>query len=163
MRYIFIASAASLCFLTGIYNANRLSQRRRELEEVIDLFEEIRRQIKYCQSTLESIITAYCKSKSTAFTMKISEYIKDDDFPVAWKKAFSQTNSALKEEEKLAFISFSDKLGTTDSASQDKLIGYMLSYFEKQLRKAEKDESEKKRLYIVTGAAAGLSVTILMM
>lgn len=163
MKYIFIASAASLCFLTGIYKAGRLSKRRREIEEILDLFEEIRRQIKYRESTLESIITAYCKTKTTPFLKKISEYVKEDDFPLAWKKAFSQSNSALDESEKQTFISFGDKLGTTDSASQDKLIGYMLSYFEKQLQKAEREECEKKRLYIVTSVAAGMTIIILMM
>ncbi len=136
--------------------------KRKEIEGIIDLLEEIRRKIKYCESTLESIISEYCVAENSKFTQSLAVYIKENDFPVAWKLAFDESESLLCESERKIFISVGEKLGTSDRDSQDKLISYMLSHFEKELIKAEKNENEKKRLYIVTGIAAGLVTAILM-
>lgn len=130
---------------------------------MIDLLEEIRRNIKYCENTLEVIVSQYCVSNSSKFSQKLAVYSKVMDFPDAWKKAFNESGSVLDEKERHIFLSFGEKLGTSDCESQDKLIGYTVSHFSRELEKAEKNESEKKKLYIASGIAAGLVSAIMML
>lgn len=153
---------ALLCSLTGIRKANELSRKKNEIRQSIELFEELGRQIKYTENTLKSILGDYCSGANTLFSKKFEMYIKENDFPLAWKKAFSQSKSALGENEKRIFLTLADKLGTTDSTSQENIIEYAVECFQKELQKAEKDENEKKRLYIITGIAGGIAAAIMM-
>lgn len=162
MKYVLIISVAILFSVTGIYKAQELILRRKEIERIIDLLEEIRRKIRYFESTLEEIILDYDATDGFTFLQKLISYIKEMDFPDAWKLAFDESDSLLCDSEKAIFKSIGEKLGTSDRESQDKLIGYMLSHFNKELIKAETNENEKKRLYIVMGIASGLAAAILI-
>lgn len=155
-------SIAVLCSAAGFRKANELSRNRKELEMIIDLLEEIRRKIKYCESTLESIVSEYGSAQKSPFIKKLAVYSKETDFPDAWRTAFEESGSALSDNNKRIFLSIGEKLGTSDSSSQDKLIGYAVGHFARELEKAEKNEAEKKRLYIVAGVAAGLAFSIMM-
>ncbi len=126
------------------------------------MLEEINRQIKYSENTLENIVLYYCMSTNSLFSKKLGMYIKEDDFPIAWKKAFSESKSTLSENAKRIFLSLSDKLGTTDTVSQENLIKCTIEYFQKELEKAEKNENEKKRLYIITGISLGIAAGVMM-
>ncbi len=147
--------------MTGFQKANRLTEKTHEIEQLIDFLEDINRNIKYSESTLESIVLQY-KGGNYKFSEKLALYIKESDFPQAWKKAFYESDSKLDKNERFIFLSLGDKLGTSDLESQEKLISYTVEHFSKELCKSEKDESEKKRLYIVTGIASGLTAAILM-
>lgn len=162
MKYIFIMSIAVLCSATGFRTANKLSRKRKELECIIDLLEEIRRKMKYCESTLENIVSEYGAAENLPFAERLAAYGKEMDFPDAWRRAFSESGSVLSENDRRIFLSLGDKLGTSDCSSQDKLIGYAVGHFSRELEKAERDESEKKRLYIVAGVASGLAFAIMM-
>lgn len=150
------------CLAAGFGKANELSRKKDELTGIIDLLEELGRMISYCESTVASIIEQYCEAQSLLFAEKFAFYIKYEDFPDAWRHAFLESGSSLSKPEAQMFLSLGEKLGTSDVVSQNKLIGYAVDYFRKALEKAEKNERENKRLYIVTGVAAALTAAILM-
>lgn len=162
MRLIIGVSALAVCVLLGINKSASLTENVAMTESLISFFTEYRNKVEYTEDTIFEIVKAYRADKNESFVFMLREYLREYDFPEAWKKAVSEIPAYFSDYDKDLLYKFGAKIGTSDKESQIKLSDYLIGILKSSLEEKKENEKKCKKLYSFCGVAVGLIAFIMI-
>lgn len=155
----------------GAYQAMRLSQRERMIEELIGGIRLFRSEIYYTHDRLADVsrrLTDSCSGCAAhLFQTFCGELAKGDGIDTAqiWKNTVNNTfksNSPLSEKDRDVLISAGSRLGRDDIEGQCRYLEKTEEELKVRLGEARKDRETKSSLYKTLGVATGSAAAILV-
>lgn len=143
--------------IVGIEMRGDIIKRRRQLESVVVMINEINSQIRYNSTPLPEIISHF-KSDERLKSLEISDYRNISDFA---QTVTSNNACVLKTDEKQAFKDFFNALGSTDTDGQINHCEYFKSKFSDFLSNTKEDDIKMCKVYPSLGAFLGLFLLIM--
>lgn len=142
-------------FCAGDIRRQKLSARRRTLEDIIALLTRLRQEISYRRTDLGLLYRTLAAEQQTGGPLDVS-FQKGDSFHQMMPPA------ALQPEEADCFAACLSSLGHTDAKQECARLAYYLERFEGFLAQAKEEErlsaSLDRRLGLAVGAMLGLLV-----
>lgn len=148
--------------LTGFTKAYRLYRRRDTLVGFTGFLTALSTNIRYNSSDIFCVIEL-CKD---SFSQILVKYLRESEgaFSDRWKIAVNNLpkSCSLNKKDKDIISSFGEKLGVTDVQGQIEHIEHYQILAETQLQNAEKEISDKSKLYRTMGFFAGTAVALVL-
>ena len=166
MKYIFAVLIITASSLTGLKSGNRLTVRKRKLQQIISFLSVLKSEIEYSESSVleflrqENSIGSY---NELGFIGKCVELSEQYDFPSAFVISVTSEEKLLHKREKDLLCSFGKRIGTGNVISQVRLIDYTILRFENFLKEAVLKEQNEKKLRIILGISSGLFICCLLL
>ena len=139
--------------LIGLHFSQRLTGRRRILQEFSALLKRAEVMISYSAADL-------CEVFSDNFADYRFTY--DDPFAVQWAELVDRYKSLLNDDDISVLNGFAQGIGTTDTDNQSRHIGMYISLLGERIDSATKDIEEKSKLYRALPVSIGLMLSVLL-
>lgn len=160
MKLILGVLALILCVLLGFRKSGSLTKNVIITESLISFFTEYRNKVEYTEDTVYEIVDGCAEEEKYEFIFRCREYMKEYDFPVAWKKTVEEMPACFPENDKMLLLNFGAKIGTSDKRSQISLVDYLIFKLNNSLEEKKEKEKKGKKLYAFCGVAAGMTAFI---
>lgn len=139
--------------LIGLHFSQRLTERKRILQEFSALLKKAEVMISYSAADL-------CKVFSDNFADY--QFIYGEPFDAQWAELVNKYKSLLNDEDISVLTGFAQGIGATDTDNQSLHIGMYISLLDERIGSANRDIEEKSKLYRVLPLSAGLMLAILL-
>lgn len=139
--------------IIGLHFSQRLTERKRILQEFSALFKRAEVMISYSAADL-------CEVFSDNFADH--QFIYGEPFENQWMEMVSRYNSILTDDDITVLTGFTQGIGATDTVNQSRHIGMYISLLDERIGSANRDIEEKSKLYRVLPLSAGLMLAILL-
>lgn len=151
--------------LLGIYFADRLKKRLKELSDIKCMLEQISVLIRYKVLTVYEIIDELKDNDICRRLPFINNFnkIKDESFYNQWCKSIDTSDTSLKDEDKKVLKSFGSFFGSSDVDGQLADIKVFAENIDNITVKAKEDYEKKSKLYKSLGVVAGAFISIMLM
>ena len=139
--------------IIGLHFSQRLTERKRILQEFSALFKKAEVMISYSAADL-------CEVFSENFAGH--RFIYGEPFENQWNKMIGQYKSVLTDEDISVLSGFAHGIGATDTENQSRHIGMYISLLDERIDSANRDIDEKSKLYRVLPVSVGLMISVLL-
>ena len=139
--------------LIGLHFSQRLTERKRILQEFSALLKKAEVMISYSAADL-------CEVFSDNFGDYRFTY--GEPFEKQWNDMVSQYKSVLTDGDISVLTGFAQGIGATDTENQSRHIGMYISLLDERIQSANKDIEEKSKLYRVLPVSVGLMLSVLL-
>lgn len=152
-------------FLIGMYKSKELLVRKRELEKIVKLIEEVEVLTDFQNYSVKEIFYMLEKQPNGFYPDTVCEFnrlIENTEQPEALKTAVSNTCHGLNTEDKRLFSEFLLSLGKTDRELQLKSCRKYSHSFEVKLIEAKSKYTANGSLYKKLGLLSALMTVIVI-
>lgn len=155
---LFITAAG---FLIGNTFSKKLSRRRDFLKTFQVFLSTLSTNLRYSGADIFSVVKLSAQSANFS-EFDLTEYNKP--FEDVWHKKVEEIPNciSLNDSDKELLLEFGSHLGKTDTEGQLRHIELYQTLFERQLKSAETEVSDKSRLYRTIGLFSGISAALMI-
>ena len=153
----------------GFYFSHRLTNRKEQLNELIQGLEYLKNEIYYTRAPLQYAAmraSEISSGKAQLFLWKFSKLLskQNEDVQTLWYLCAAEVlggRNVLTEKDIRCICALGAELGKTDVSGQCKSIGRTMLELSKHKEDAQQAEQQKGHVYRTAGVAAGLLCAVL--
>ena len=159
---------ALLIVICGVLIGSELRERLRSRVRILGEYESVCLRmismIRFQHTPLDRLIVKLKDSDSDVISMCGLYVDEGDDFREAWEKAVASSGEIqlLRDEEKKLIKELGEYIGRSDSDGEITMLGGMKEEFGKAAKRAQKELSEKRRVYSVCGVLGGIMCALMV-
>ena len=163
IKLIGILSVFMMFVLIGNYFSGILKRRTEIFRQTRVMLDKMTTLIKYRSYSVFELCDEI-KNDDTLSELSFVSIEKEDGIPFSqlWRKSIEKWNVPIKNNERDVYLNLGKSLGTTDKEGQISSLLLFDIEFEKLLSCAEKEYSEKSRLFRTLGILSGAFVSIIL-
>lgn len=136
-----------------------------QIEKIVQLIEWLINEIKFCQSSVQTMVENCCKQKrfkNLEFLKKVKENLKSMPFPVAWENAINTWQCSLNSDDKNLLKSLAQTLGAFDANGQIAALKHVNLRFEESFQNSKKMCEKNCKLAKSLGILTSLAIYIFL-
>lgn len=145
--------------------ANSCNTRLSSLEQAKSVLITLKQRMSFTLATPKELLEELCNN--TRFNdcryLHIAESLYDKyGFEEAWKKALFESEQAFQREDIQLINQLGSILGRCDLSTQQQQMEQILQQLDEIIKRAEKQNDDKRRMYLSLGTLAGFMSAVLL-
>ncbi len=158
-----ILSVFMMFVLIGIYFSGLLKRRVEIFRQTVIMLDKISNLIKYRSYNVFELCDEI-KNDDMLYEMSFVSIERGDGIPFSelWNDSVQKWSVPIKNNERDIYSDLGKSLGTTDKEGQISSLLLFETEFEKMLSSAEKEYSEKSKLFRTLGVLAGAFASVIL-
>lgn len=151
----------------GFYLSLKLKRRTAELDQLERLIDTLMVKIRFSHTQTVRLIEELAESEAYPnldfLELTLERCSQGEEFPLAWKKAVSESNTAINDEEKELALSIGTFLGKSDVEGQLALLAAQKQAVSARLKLARDEYQRKAPMYRSVSALVGAGAGIILL